>query len=178
MREIALSSGATASVDNRCIGLCVQVCVGVCVCVCVCVMMGSGVWWLPAEQSGRGTSERRVTLQTGCLVAQASCPTNPHPSVPGLCIEEVHLPLGYRSSRGPCGWQVRVTMLPWPQDDSPYPLIVTITPEPEMAGPGSEPCWPAGWGPSICLLAWALPDHQWWLPAKPARPAVADSGAL
>lgn len=49
MREIALSSGATAFVNDRCIGLCVQVCVGVCrgVCECACVCVcGDGFWGL------------------------------------------------------------------------------------------------------------------------------------
>ena len=65
LNEIAFSSGTTASVDTRCTGLCVQVCV--CVYVCVCAAMGSGVCWLPAEQSGRGTSKRGVTLLSRML---------------------------------------------------------------------------------------------------------------
>lgn len=86
--------------------------------------------------------------------------------MPGLCSEEGHLPLGCRSSRGPRGWQVRVTMLPWPQDD-----IVTITPEPEVAGPGPEPCWLVGWGPSVCLsVGLASPGSSVVAPCQ-ARPA-------
>ena len=96
-------------------------------------------------------------VEMNCLPCTSSAAWSPsRPEVCSACL--CCMVTEVAAAGGPRGWHPGETMLPWLQDDSPHPGIVTVTLGPETVGLHVQAMLAVRFR-SVCLSAWPPITH-------------------